>query len=272
MAPPSADHLEHLAHLLLTSLADGVADLAIGVEPTPDGGLDLYVQPADGGDVVGLLIGMVAPPRWTAVGVVARGTARRFDRPRAAGPVTVCHLQGRDGACWSAVAAPGGDAAPRPTQGASGRLAEVCRRVMGLPSGAVAGPTLDWWVARWLSALVARPDPPASWREVAGAFPGGGPFGADLDEPAGLVAHGRLVAVCYPWEELRTACGSGLLDVPGVSPAEARWLDGPMFGCWARRALPTTAGLVELAARSMPGPLARQLRWTVRTWQGGEVG
>jgi hypothetical protein len=149
----------------------------------------------------------------------------------------------------------------------SGRLADVCRRCLGLPTAPPGIPVLRWWAAKWLDTLVAEPALESVRHEpqLVASFPGGAPFGPSHDLAA-LEHHGRLLEASCPWPALRHAAAAGAIDVAGVPAEVAAWMDDGMFARWAVGETPTCeAGLAELRTRLEPR-LAGRLDTLLRRW------
>lgn len=204
-----------------------------------------------------------APPGWCAVGVAAPGRARPVDDPSVP-PVAVrtVHLVGRDGAWasrWgppgrSEAAAGGPDHPDRPV----GRVDDVCRRALGLPTGAPPASTALLWSSQWLDAVVdlalgSPGGPPgAGWAAVASLHPAvralhaDGP--ADLPTPAALAGLARRLSSWRCWSGLRRACAAGTWADAPVEPEVAAWLDDGAFARWVLGAYPELDDLREIVA------------------------
>jgi len=281
--------LSQLADLLSAAVPHDGTDLVVGARFQPDG-VDLHLHRGDGHHhVADVLCGFDAPAEWDAVGVVARGRAHRLDpdrhdpdrhdpdRPRAGRapgrlngpgpePVLVVHLQARSGASRSLVGPPGGPLEPMSGR-ATGRVADVCRRCLGLPTDPAEVSVLRWWAAQWLDALVGeaglelvRHEP-----QLVAAFPGGAPFGPSRDLVA-LEHHGRLLEASCPWPALRQAAAAGAIEVGGIPAVTAGWMDDGMFARWAVTEAPACdVSLAELRTRLDP-ELAARLDALLRRW------
>jgi len=264
--------LAQLADLLGRAAAEEAVDAAVGIAIGTDG-VDLHLRPI-GCHVPAAeqLCGFDAPAHWDVVGIVARGLARPLAAgamPR--GEVVVVHLQARSGASCSMIGA-----APGPLQPAGaacgGRLVDVCRRTLGLPTDPPDTPPLQWWAARWLDLLVgvAGLELHRSGHELVGHFPGPPPAApADLDD---LEAHGLRLGRTTAWSSLRAAAAAGTLAVPGITPGHAAWMDDGMFARWALDALPSChTSLAELEPR-LPPTLAHRLRRLLQVWSTPPAG
>ncbi len=249
-----SDVLAHVAELLLAACTPDTADALVGVS-LAEGGVELHLCPAEAGYYVGeLLFGFDAPADWFALGLVARARAYPLDHGRSrAEPVLVVHLQARSGQSHSVLSPPLASTPP-PGDLVEGRLADLCRRCLGLPNRAPVDSPLAWWAARWLDLLCGAPaiERVTSAAELVELFPGGTPFGAERSL-ASLREHGRLLAASCPWPSLRAAAASGTIGVPGPAGAYADWLDDASFARWALDELPPfDVLLAELQPRLQP--------------------
>lgn len=266
------DVLAQVADLLGTAAAPDRADAAVGVHLTDDG-VELHLQAAPHGlHVAELLLCFDAPAEWDALGVVAHGRAYPVHAGRAAAePVTVVHLQSRCGATHSRYGPPGG--AWQVDDCAEGRVAELCRRSLGLPNPPPLVSPLQWWAAAWLDevAATAAVELFRHERDLVELFPGGEPFGAERTLRA-LEEHGRLLDQSFPWPSLRAAVAAGTVDMPGVAPEEAAWLDDGLFSRFAVGGLaPADSLFEELRPRLLPA-LHGALGVLLRRWRVLEHG
>lgn len=262
------DLLVQLAELLGRVVCAEGTDAAVGVVVGPQG-FELHLRAThDGEHVAGLLCGFDAPPEWDVVGVMALGRAYHIDHGRdLAVPIAIVHLQTRRGETVSVLG---------PLDGplevfddvAEGRVADACRRSLGLATAAPTESPLRWWAGRWLDELCAQPglESVRHEAELVATFPGGLPFGPQRDLRA-LEAHGLLLESTYPWGTLREAVAAGRFEVPGIDRHQAAWMDDGMFARWALAELPTPASsLVEVTTR-LDGGVAQRLVELLRRWQ-----
>jgi hypothetical protein len=227
--------------------------------------------------VVSALTGFNAPIDWLAIGVATGGSAYPIDEGRdARRRVRLVHLVTRRGTAASVVRLAGGepcvlvDDADDGT--AIGRVDDVCRRALGLPT-APAGSTLEFWALTWLDSIVGSgtAGAPSTWDEVAARHLAIRVFAEaepDLvpDASASLVRLGVLSANVHSWSELRAECGAGRYDVAGMPSAVARWLDDGAFGRWMMGNLPSCDALTTAACELLRPDLARRLRAVLREW------
>ena len=288
--------LSQLADLLSTTVSGNGTDLVVGARFWPDG-IDLHLHPGEGHcHLAEVLCGFDAPDDWDAIGVAARGRAVRLPerrsrgvaprpgarsaqqdhadpygragsgRPLAAAPVVVVHLQARTGPSRSVVGPPGGpfEAMSGPP---AGRLADLCRRCLGLATAPPAMSVLHWWAAQWLDRLAGEPGLESARHEpdLVASFPGGAPFGPSRDLAA-LEHHGRLLEASCPWPALRQAAAAGAIAVTGIDAGAADWMDDGMFARWAMTEAPSCrSGLAEVRERLEAG-LADRLEHLLHRW------
>jgi hypothetical protein len=243
-------------HATLVRVRPGPAGVDLGLCSLPAG-----VHPADA------LIGHVVPPAWAASGVVAPARARSLDEPDDPGAATtVVMLVGRDGHVTSH--AVGVDALEAGGEPPVGRIPDLLRRTLGLPTAPPLTPAAEWWRVCWLDALVAaaaadpgrRPDPK---RPLTSTLP--------IDLVQALVDEPSLCAV-EGWARIRrlaaepeapSAPGPAAVRravVPHVEPSVAAWMDDGCFSRWLLGEVPTLDELLDLAAALLPPEVIDELR------------
>lgn len=243
-------------HASLVRARPSARGVDVGLCALPEG-----VHPAEA------LVGHVIPPAWVASGVVAPAHARPVEEAPAHGtgtPTTVVMLVGRDGHVTShAVGIDGLEAGSEPP---IGRIPDLLRRTVGLPTAPTTTPAAEWWRACWLDALVAAaavdpgPDPD---RPLTSTLP---PdlVQALVDEPAlcDVAGWGRirkLAAMPDPPPEPGPAAVRASV-APFVDPAQAAWFDDGCFARWLLDALPSVEELLDLAAALVAPELLDLLR------------
>jgi hypothetical protein len=250
-------------HPSLVRLRPGADGVEVGVCALPDG-----VHPADA------LVGQVVPEAWTASGVVAPARARSLDGPDDGGARTVVAvLVTREGHLAShAVDLAGADVAGLVAGGEApvGRIPDLLRRTLGLPTAPPRVPAAEWWRVCWLDAVVtAAADPgPAVDPDhpLTGALPS--PLvRALVDDPTLCAVEGwgriRAVAAAAPPTEPGPAAVRRTVS-PFVDAAAAAWMDDGCFARWLLTALPSVDELLALADDLLPPDVARQLRAVAR--------
>ncbi|QYG94098.1 hypothetical protein HC251_17735 [Iamia sp. SCSIO 61187] len=252
------------AHASLVRLRPGADGVEVGLCALPDG-----VHPADA------LVGQVVPAPWTASGVVAPARARSLDGPDEGGTRTVvAMLVTRDGHLTShAVDLDGADLAGLAAGGEApvGRLPDLLRRTLGLPTTPPRVPAAEWWRVCWLDAVVTA---------AAGA---GGTVDADhpltstlpsplvralVDDPTlcAVEGWGRIRALAAAPEPPSDPAAAAVRRsvAPFVDPPAAAWMDDGCFARWLLAALPSVDELLALADDLVPADVAAQLRAVAR--------
>ncbi len=295
-----ADALETLARLIEeTAHAEGwhrPPRLVRVAETGPDGRrLEIASRALDerDGHPVEALLGFDAPAHWRALGVVAEGAAHPLGEPvgngAQAGPhrpddrrrVRVVHLVARDGDSATALRTQGGAPELGNASGAGatpcGRIDDVLRRTLGLPSVAPREPTVVLWALVWLDRLLA---------DRAAALPAQAPLdwtGAALLHPAVALAHGEhlvtgtpsprevarfgaLMGRAHDWAALRAACAHGRWPVAEVPCELAAWMDDGIFSRWVTGAYPHPAELFEAVAALVPAAVAERISAVLADW------
>lgn len=248
----------------LVRLRSGVDGVEVGLCALPDG-----VHPADA------LVGQVVPEPWTASGVVAPARAHSLDGPDEGGTRTVVailvtrddhlasHAVDLDGADVAGLAA-GGEAPV-------GRIPDLLRRTLGLPTRAPRVPAAEWWRVCWLDAVVTAVADPG--REVDADRPLTSTLPLPLvralvDDPSLCAVEGwgrirALAATADPPTEPGPAAVRRSV-APFVDPVAAAWMDDGCFARWLLAALPSVDELLALADDLVPADVAAQLRAVAR--------
>jgi hypothetical protein len=248
------------------------------------GTLELGLRPVTdlGGGVIDALLGFTAPPAWHVIGAVSEGTAHPLDGgvPQTA---RVIHLVSRQGESASVVRLLGDDdvqvdASAGPPDG---RLDEVCRRVLALPTAPPESSPQALWASTWLDRVLARSAGSGtraaalSWADVAALHPAVTVIAPDdpaLAAEAGdhLEEMGNALVLAFGWGALRARCAAGEWPVPGIPPSLAAWMDDGMFARWAMFAYPALDVLFDdldvLLAPDVHARIATTLtRWRLLT-------
>lgn len=235
-------------HAALVRARPGPTGAEVGLCPLPEG-----VHPAEA------LLGRLVPPAWAASGVVAPARARSLDGPDPTGTATtVAILVGRDGHVTSH--ATDVDRIEAGGEAPVGRLPDLLRRSLGLPTAAPGMPVAEWWRACWLDSVVAavarrpglvpHPDHPLTSTlppvlvQALVARP-------ELCTDAGWALVRRLAAAPDPPAEPGPAAVRATV-APFVTPAEAAWFDDGSFARWLLGSLPSVDELLGLAAALVP--------------------
>ncbi len=226
---PAEVSLPRLVAAIDDALAEKADHPAMLVRVTTDasGGEVALVPLEPGAHPVDALLGFTAPAAWVAVGVVATGTARSLDTaPTASRRVRIVHLVDRGGREASLLHdLEEGTVLPCPSP-ADGHIADLCRRMLGLPTAAPPPSVLPWWTTLWLDRILAESlaDPTTrwTWPRLAVLHPAVDPDALPID-PEELAEGAVLRAASVSWETVRREVASGEL---------ADWMDDGMFARW----------------------------------------
>jgi hypothetical protein len=263
------DHLERLKAVaeVLADMAEaapgppelvGLVDLApLGLDPGPGERPDtLSLTTLDGPDPIGQLLGLTALDEWWAVGVVADSTARPLDGGPRRWPVTFVHLVARDGTGVDLLDegeglrhVDGPDLEPR-----TGRVADLCRRMLGLPTAPPPCGLGPYLVDAWLGLLLltASVDPSLTWADATACHPARHRVGLSrfTPSPAELVRATEATSRGLDWGLWRLCCIEGGRDpFTGLDAESLEWLDAGSFARWALgEAMPRAVALDHLDA------------------------
>lgn len=239
---PADASLERLLAGIDGALADGCEHPAMLVGVVIDAaGVEVALAALEAGEhPVDALIGFSAPDEWAAVGVVAVGTATAIDAgaSMASRRVRVLHLLDRTGSEASLLHDLDEDTALPCPSPADGHIADLCRRMLGLPTAPPPPSVLPWWTAVWLDRILAEsladPAEPWTWHRLALLHPAVDPNVPPLD-PEGLAEEAVATAASVSWGTVRQQASDEL----------AGWMDDGMFARWV---LSQHLGARQLAA------------------------
>ncbi len=252
--------LGRLARSLAELVADGAPHLVVRVGATAHGVTELTVAAAPCGGVDGL-VGWRADDGAHAVAVAAAGRTTG-GTVATGGELAVAHVVDRCGRSASAVAPLGGTARHAGTDAVGGRLDDVCRRALGLPTPAEPGPTTAYWVGRLLVAL-ARSSPVRDWSDVAAVATTAFAVVVPPDDPTRLRAVLDRLGAAHDWAHIRAAVATGAQRAEGVDAAAAAWMDEGTFARWSVAALRRTAPPADVLA-GLGGDAGRVLAGVLR--------
>lgn len=300
--PPGVGALETLARLVEEAAAvEGWHRPPIVVRVLETGrggdGLELGFRTLDDvGHPLDALAGFEAPRQWKALGLVAEGTVQDLPTPgRSAGPavppgraaaaahhrVRVVHLVDRDATSATVLRVqgetPSSNRADGLTESSLGRLDDVVRRALGLPSTAPAERTVTLWALVWLDRLLTAfaatsgTSPRLGWPDAAGRHPAvelGCSRGSAAHHlaPADVARLGEMLGRAYDWSDLRRACGRGAWPVPELPAELARWMDDGIFSRWLTGAYPPLGDLFDAVNDLAPAATAAAVAATLRRW------
>lgn len=280
--PRPARDLEALARRLdavAEEVGWGAPPLLIGLT---DDGVDELAPPApvpgaagtDPDDLVASLVGFDAPAAWEAMAVVVQGRSWALDEPDPdPRPVRLVHVVNRRGEVASVVRHAGDEPMPSGADG-HGRLVDVCRRALGLPTAPAPKDSTGLWALLWLDALLARAargDGVVDLGEAARCHPAIELFAAHEPGLATAAATrlsrlGRILGEARPWPDLRTAAVRGEWPVEGLSPEGAAWMDDGMFARWVTAGFALTDDYLAELDRLLPERVVTGVRGVLASW------
>ena len=216
-----------------------------------------------------VLAGFTAPATWQAVGVRARGRARRLEEPAGAPtPTAVTFLVNRLGEEASLLRLDG--TVTEVDTPAEGTIPDLCRRVLGLATPPPPAAPGALWAAIWLDRVLERWGQPhrrrdlvSGWGQIAVLHPAvTDPTEVDLRalaEPPALVAVAAAQAAALPWAELRRHAHLVALPAGRLPPDVALWMDDGFFARWTLGAYPPVTTMAGDLAQLLGAPLGSQL-------------
>ena len=247
--------------------------MAVGVVGGDASALELALHPLPGPDPVLDLFGFVAPPSWSAFGVVASGRTRRLagsrPHPGADQTVLVGVLVSRQGE--TANLAWGRRPFDAPGEAVVGRIPDACRRSLELPTEAPEAPEIELWATLWLERVLADvlAEPgPRTWDDLAWSFPAFGVLSGAKAPSASVdsvVAAGEAAQV-WSWDDLRRLHAAGTVASFGVTPADAAWMDEGMFSREALGGLPRLSELVVELGDLLAPQVTREVERALLAW------
>lgn len=274
--PPGADdRLGRIARGLFDAAADdpGPPDLVGVIDPSSLGAAPLRSARPDhlvlaaltDPDPVAQLLGFVAPAEWWAVGIVTGARARPLDGDGPTTGATFVHLLDRDGTSASVLSGPAAEplvVGPQ-VEVVEGRLADACRRMLGLatapPPADMTTHVVDLWLARVTRAALAEPG--LDWPAVVARNPA-----HELTDPSTAVPTPAATARCtiafgqqLDWDRYRLRCvDAGGTPFGEVDGDVAAWMDAGMFARWMLgESMSWTAHLDLLDGLLSPGAVDR---------------
>lgn len=256
----------------------------IGVGVAPAGDLELAVPPVDADDPVGAFVGRDADPTWTAFGIVATGRVhdlaedggRVYGRHRTVEQrARMGHFVDRSGTAVSYLHLEG-EAERRSEEASVGRVDDVCRRALGLPTPPPTVTVDVLWATWWLEDLLgaAGEGGVATWADAAAchlatrraAQPLVGDLGPE-PAPAALAAAARRLAAEWSWDDLRRLVAAGRATLlPQVAPDAAAWMDAGMFSRWALMDEAPLGLLLDAVLTALPGPVSAAVGDALQAW------
>ena len=295
---PEPDRLDRLVTLLDAASSEGgwhQPHRLVSVEPVPNPPDDAEAEAEagsrlafgfrileDGQHPLDLLLGFVAPPAWTAIGLVCFGwaappedgaleaerhttTGRRPSQHPRRQRVRVTTLVDRDGDERATATLDDGTVVDEP---GTGTVTDALRRCLRLPTAPPPVGSAELFAALWL-ADVAAAGRPLSWTETALRHPALRLLAEHRQrpQPEELIGFARSLHRAVPWEQLRQRAADGRRDGGiGVEPSLAAWMDDGMFARWVLGGLPPLPRLLTDAARHLSPDVLRRVRRALRAW------
>lgn len=220
-------------------------------------------------------IALAFPARIAAPGPDLDGTTR----PAADAVGYVLDSAGR---CGVAVATDD-RAHPIDAVGVTGLVADVAHRMLGLDTDPEHTDPSALIVASWLQRLLdvaadpERSSEVASWRGAVTHHPA---WATEtmlslraldvLPTPDELVDLTELLAWHLPWDDMRRRAACGSIEVSGLRPTDAAWMDWPFFARWTLGVHRPVTELLDDLSLFLDGPVYRDVRYTVAAvgWLG----
>ncbi|MGH9245566.1 MAG: hypothetical protein ACRD29_14870 [Acidimicrobiales bacterium] len=247
---------------------------------------ELAVRPLDV-HPVDFLLGHIAPPTWSVLGVRTSGRARHRNLDSqgeaaqdTSNPVRLTYLVSRSGASVAICREPGSEPRHRFANGlrdaARGRVDDVLRRALLLPTHPPESGPIDLWARLWLDAVLAaasaEPGCTWSWTDVVRLHPGVAVIAEaapDLEREAieRIGRVGALQARARSWADLRSACAAGSWAVEAVPADVAAWMDDGSFSRWVLDDLPECADLATALGDLLPTAIAQRMTDTLAGWR-----
>lgn len=231
-----ATSVDDPGHVLI-HLQEPRTEVVLGLRPFPRD-----THPFD------VLAGVTAPADWWAFGIRARGRAHHVDHPgQVTEGVATTFLVDREGNEASVLRAGG---VVTPLHGpAQGTIADVCRRVLGVPTPSPPTTADVLWATRWLDAILSEWGQPHRRRVVAsglGALTALHPAseGEEIADVAAFAARAIAHARRWDWRALRLAPEPLALPDGAVAPEIARWMDDGFYARWTLGAYPPLTTLL----------------------------
>lgn len=230
----SRPHLESLAFTLDTATRSVFTDrFALALGASTDDPDEVHVRTLTGGDPAAELVGFDAPHEWDTFGVVisddGSSVVYLVDRRGDELGLTRTTRPSIDGSVRSVSFVSEGPA--------TGRLTDVCRRVLGLATMPPHGSPAEFAAAVWLDRLVVS---------VL--------HGEVLEWPAMLALQPDHLAgaASTTWAQLRERCAAGVVCLDGITACDAAWMDDGMFARFALDPFPELNHLLEPLEALLP--------------------
>lgn len=264
---PDPSAVDASLHLLVHQLADDLASGSMSpallhVALGPDG-LQLAVFELDGRHPSEYLLGFVAPDDWYALGSATAGNAYdaadRSTLAPARHRVHTVTLLSRSGELAHRTVV---EDLPVMTERLSGEEVigeqiDLLRLALGLPTDPPPCDTGVYWAIGWMAALMNRRSV-RTWDDVVAAHPAREIRDGDSADAAVAERATAFVRRCT-WRRMRRMASRGTIDVPSVSPEDARWLDDGAFARMVLARCPPLSLMRRRVAERLPDHLGDRL-------------
>ncbi len=258
-----SDHLSVISQLIDTTYADDPGHVLVYLrEPRTE--INLWVRSSPVGvHPFELLAGFRAPADSWAFGIRARGRAHHLDEPgRVTEGITTTFLVDRHGQEASVLRV--AEVATVLTGPVQGTIADLCRRVLGVPTPPAPATTNHLWATRWLDAVLAEWADPERRRATSaclGALTALHPAtgGEAIEDLSAFATLARQHARRWSWSALRHARPPLSLPDGPLPPAISTWMDDGFFARWSLGAYPSLDTLAQDLCGLLGTPLGPQL-------------
>ena len=195
------------------------------------------------------LIGFVAPPEWDGMAVVSTGTARHLDNGGSL-RARVTYALDRTGRGASSITTVEGTTRidNRPGQAATGHLADVCHRALGLAAAPEASSPTYLLAASWVSDVLSACDHLGDGFDVD-----------DWDGVASLCPF-EAGAIDHPgWDEVHATIVDAGEGWAGLCAGDVAWMDPPTLARFMLATMPPLRRLLDQARSVLAPPVMGQL-------------
>ena len=178
-----------------------------------------------------LLLGFSAPEHWHGLAVVMCGSALGL-----ADHLHIAYLLDRAGHDAITIANASGAIIATSSNVASGYVADVLRRVLGVACRPESRTVPDWAMAQWLTRVLDLAADPATSHQTA-TWHGAATLHPAFDPTLGWAPRDLAEATLHAcrhlgWSSLRRQTAEGTVFIESVSPDLARWMDDAFFARW----------------------------------------
>jgi len=230
--PDGESFLSALAARLCDDVAGGAGNSLIHVKAAEDG-YEVGLVPLGQTHPASVLMGVVAPSDWLAIGVANRSRPhpldgdRRRKLPASASVVAIVH---RDGPVFGHMRI-GDEVHTDPP--AYGLVLDVLQRTFGLPAAPPLHGTGVRFTAAWLERVATatrQVGASLTWPEVVALHPAAQILDGDVGaKERDLIMAGLALERACDWDRLRWLVVEDSWQEPHIAPVDAAWLDAGSF-------------------------------------------